>query len=86
MKQRRRVNGTDVTQPVPPRSGLVQLLSEPPQITKITGRPIPATAWIINVQMACNIRPLTQLVNIKCSAESRPARRVICLTTGGLFR
>jgi hypothetical protein len=27
MKQRRRVNGTDVTQPVPPRSGLVQLLS-----------------------------------------------------------
>jgi hypothetical protein len=29
MKQRRRVNGTDVTQPVPPRSGLVQLLSEP---------------------------------------------------------
>src|SRR5262245_20694110 len=29
MKNKRRVRGNDLTRPVPPRSGLVQLLSEP---------------------------------------------------------
>jgi hypothetical protein len=40
MKQRRRVNGTDVTQPVPPRSGLVQRYAAEPltKLKQFTGK------------------------------------------------
>ena len=37
------------------------------------------------VEIVCNIRLLSQLVNDKCSANTRLLRRVISLRIGGLF-
>jgi hypothetical protein len=60
MKQRRRVNGTDVTQPVPPRSGLVQLLSEPTWQREL---PVSLSRRRLgqNGQIICNIHQLADL-------------------------
>jgi len=40
----------------------------------------------MKVQIACNIHQLTWLVNVDFVAQSRPARQLIYLTIGGLFR
>jgi hypothetical protein len=71
MKNKRQDYATAVTSAVPPRSGLVQLLSEPPQAATITGQLIPATPRGIKVKIVCNIHRLTQLVN-NCVFRQKP--------------
>jgi len=65
------VKKTGLTRPVPPRSGLVQLLSELPQAPTIAGRLSPGDGFNNKIQIGCNIRQLPQFVNVSFPDKSR---------------
>jgi hypothetical protein len=59
MKNKRRVCGTSLTYPVPPRSGLVQLLSEPPEAFDKGRSAYLSDRRYSKIQIGCNIHQLT---------------------------
>jgi hypothetical protein len=55
---KRRVKGKELTKMQPPRSGLVQLLSELPSAATNAGRLISGGGCDNKIQIGCNIRQL----------------------------
>jgi hypothetical protein len=70
----------------PPRSGLVQLLSELPLPSRNAGQLISDGGTNDGIEIRCNIHQLLQFVNVKPFRKNPPARRVSSLMNGGLTR